>query len=111
VGALLLGGLLAGAEATAAETKQGHGWDITVEANTDFPPGVGSQGLVGLVAVHLPFEHQPDVHSYPVTQLEDVSAADCTVRVCALLPGAARTTVSAKKSQALRCIATLWICD
>jgi hypothetical protein len=43
VGALLLGGLLAGAEATAAETKQGHGWDITVEANTDFPLSVGGR--------------------------------------------------------------------
>lgn len=43
VGALLLGGLLAGAEAQAAETEQGHGWDLTVEANTDFPLSVGGR--------------------------------------------------------------------
>jgi hypothetical protein len=43
VGALLLVGLLAGAEAEAAETKQRHGWDITVEANTDFPLSVGGR--------------------------------------------------------------------
>jgi hypothetical protein len=43
VGALLVAGLLAGAEAEAAETKQGHGWDITVEANTDFPLSVGGR--------------------------------------------------------------------
>jgi len=46
VGALLLAGLLAGAEAEAAEATQGHGWDITVEANTDFPLSVG--GRVGV---------------------------------------------------------------
>ncbi len=46
VGALLIAGLLAGAEAEAAETKQGHGWDITVEANTDFPLSLG--GRVGI---------------------------------------------------------------
>jgi len=43
VGALLLMGLLAGAEAEAAEPKQRHGWDITVEANTDFPLSVGGR--------------------------------------------------------------------
>jgi hypothetical protein len=43
VGALLLVGLLAGAEAEAAEPKQRHGWDITVEANTDFPLSVGGR--------------------------------------------------------------------
>jgi hypothetical protein len=43
VGALLVAGLLAGAEAEAAETQQGHGWDITVEANTDFPLSVGGR--------------------------------------------------------------------
>ncbi|HEX8435450.1 hypothetical protein [Archangium sp.] len=42
-GAVLLAGLLAGAEAKAAEMKQGHGWDITVEANTDFPLSVGGR--------------------------------------------------------------------
>ena len=43
VGALLLMGLLAGAEAEAAEPEQRHGWDITVEANTDFPLSVGGR--------------------------------------------------------------------
>ena len=43
VGALLLMGLLAGTEAEAAEPKQRHGWDITVEANTDFPLSVGGR--------------------------------------------------------------------
>ena len=46
VGALRVAVLLVGAEAEAAETKQGHGWDITVEANTDFPLAVG--GRVGV---------------------------------------------------------------
>jgi hypothetical protein len=47
VGALLLlAGLLAGAEAKAEEQQGRHGWDITVEANTDFPLSVG--GRVGV---------------------------------------------------------------
>ena len=45
-GALLLAGLLAGAEAEARE--EGHGWDFTVEAQTDFPLAVG--GRVGVEA-------------------------------------------------------------
>ncbi|HYO58225.1 hypothetical protein [Archangium sp.] len=43
MGALLLAGLLAGVEARAEEEKDGHGWDITVEANTDFPLSVGGR--------------------------------------------------------------------
>jgi hypothetical protein len=43
VGALLLAGLLAGAEVAAEEKKGGHGWDITVEVNTDFPLSVGGR--------------------------------------------------------------------
>lgn len=43
MGALLLAGLLAGAEAAAEEKQGGHGWDITVEANTDFPLSVGGR--------------------------------------------------------------------
>lgn len=43
-GALLLAGLLAAVEAEARE--EGHGWDFTVEAQTDFPLAVG--GRVGV---------------------------------------------------------------
>lgn len=43
---LLLAGLLVGAEAEAEAKQDGHGWDITVEANTDFPLAVG--GRVGV---------------------------------------------------------------
>lgn len=39
---LLLVGLLTGAEA-AAEQRERHGWDFTVEANTDFPLSVGGR--------------------------------------------------------------------
>jgi hypothetical protein len=40
---LLLVGLLAGAEAAAGEQRERHGWDITVEANTDFPLSLGGR--------------------------------------------------------------------
>ncbi|WNG51383.1 hypothetical protein F0U60_50065 [Archangium minus] len=40
---LLLAGLLAGAQAQAEEKRERHGWDITVEANTDFPLSVGGR--------------------------------------------------------------------
>jgi hypothetical protein len=40
---LLLVGLLAGAEAAAGEQRGRHGWDITVEANTDFPLSLGGR--------------------------------------------------------------------
>jgi hypothetical protein len=40
---LLLAGLLAGAEAGAEEGRERHGWDITVEANTDLPLSVGGR--------------------------------------------------------------------
>ncbi|MCY1082764.1 hypothetical protein [Archangium lansingense] len=40
---LLLAGLLAGTQAEAEEKREGHGWDITVEANTDFPLSVGGR--------------------------------------------------------------------
>lgn len=40
---LLLTGLLAGTQVEAREQQGGHGWDITVEANTDFPLSVGGR--------------------------------------------------------------------
>lgn len=40
---LLLVGLLVGVEAAAGEQRERHGWDITVEANTDFPLSLGGR--------------------------------------------------------------------
>lgn len=40
---LLLAGLLTGARARAEDPQGKHGWDITVEANTDFPLSVGGR--------------------------------------------------------------------